>query len=155
MTIFRKFFLIFSGTVLCTGLRFFCVVFSVPKCLILAIKNNIWKYFQIFHHKGGPLRSKSYTKWKKMSKSISKKILNIGLKGKKMGGESFNITISALLDTLVQWSQYTVQKIVARPHFWTSSSQMNAKNCMLKKCIKKMCAHLQEFNYCTHNNAKV
>ena len=44
---------------------------SVPKRLVWAIKNKIWKYVTNFHHKGGSLRSKKYTKWKKWSKEIS------------------------------------------------------------------------------------
>ena len=69
LAIFRLFFLIFSRTVLCRGLRFFCAAFNVPLSP-LSYQKNLQKYYQIV-----TLRVDSYglkvTQSRKNSKKLS------------------------------------------------------------------------------------
>ena len=72
------------------GCNSFWVAMSVPKRLILAIKNNIRNKLQTFQHKGGPLPSKSRKKGQTFFQTF---FLNEGKKwNKKIGGRSFFIT---------------------------------------------------------------
>ena len=84
-------------------------------------KSKIGKYFQNFHHKGGPLRSKSYPtlkkKEKKRSKIISKKNLKDWTKwNKKMGGRSFIITCG-VIGTLYCTGVHTSACLLVDLHF--------------------------------------
>ena len=93
---------IFSRSVLCRGLPFFCIAFSVPKHLLWAIKSKIWKNFKFFTIRGVPYGQKVTRCGKKSKKKFQKKNLKFWTKrNMKMGGISFNSTSGAFGGTLL------------------------------------------------------